>query len=184
MVRLPIILLATPLILGSNANLLKRTVATIESDLMNIITQLTALCNALTAFPDSGGSLVNALAIHTDAENLNTAVTTAISDIKATGPVNENDGQVILMLIREIEDIVIHCVLNETVVKKPAFDELPLGDVSALVKSDLISLNASTSELEGALIGTAPADLVSQVTAIKTAIDAAFSTALVAYASA
>ena len=61
MVRLSITLFATSLILGSFATPLKRDVATIESDIMNITTQVTALDDAVTAFPVSGGSLVGAL---------------------------------------------------------------------------------------------------------------------------
>ncbi len=39
----------------------KRTVAQVEADIATISTQVTALDNAITAFPDTGGSLINAL---------------------------------------------------------------------------------------------------------------------------
>lgn len=85
------------------------------------------------------------------------------------------------------------------VAKKPAFDALPLGGISDLVRQDLSGLSSSTSSLEDALIALAPvrlrlkleglaqtkffyqADLVDESIALKNEVDAAFATAIAAY---
>jgi len=50
----------------------------------------------------------------------------------------------------------IHNALIHIVDKKPAFAALPLGNVVALVKGDLVSLNASTIAFANALIDGTP----------------------------
>jgi hypothetical protein len=45
----------------------KRDAATVEADIARISTQVTTLDNAIEAYPLTGGTLLNALTIHTDA---------------------------------------------------------------------------------------------------------------------
>ena len=82
--------------LSSVASPLKRDAATVESDLTNIDNQVKSLDSSITAFPDSGGSLLNALvnsspqifrlfltvykAIHTAATSLDSTIKSATSD--------------------------------------------------------------------------------------------------------
>ncbi|KAF5337821.1 hypothetical protein D9758_015710 [Tetrapyrgos nigripes] len=184
----------------------KRTVAQVEADLRNIATQVTTLDNSINAFPNTGGSLVQALAIHTSSANLVPVVNSATTDVQVhfifnlllltdtetddyigffplqgTTGVTEADGQAILAIVNGFEPTIIDA-LNAIITKKPAFDALPLGGVSALVKQDLAQLSAATAALETALINEAPADLKAQATSIQTAVNAAFAKAQAAYA--
>ncbi|THV02018.1 hypothetical protein K435DRAFT_775754 [Dendrothele bispora CBS 962.96] len=162
---------------------LKRTVAQVETDLRNIGTQVTNLDNSINAFPNSGGSLTAALAIHTDAQNLVSSVNTANIDVQDMTDVSESDGRTILGIVNGFEPTIIDA-LNAIVAKKPAFDALPLGGVSALVKQDLAQLATATEALENSLINEAPADLKPQAQDIQSAVNAAFANAQAAYASA
>jgi len=161
----------------------KRTVAQVEADIATINTDVNSLNTAINGFPATGGTLAEALAIHTDATNLETAITKGTTDVQNTGAVSEADGTTILKSVQAIQPTIISA-LNGIVAKKAAFQALPLGGVPALVKADLNTLNTDTSAFEAALIAAAPADLVANATAIKTAIDAAFSNAIAAYADA
>ncbi|KAF8960436.1 hydrophobic surface binding protein [Flammula alnicola] len=156
------------------------TVADIETDIASIASQTTTLDNAINAFPATGGSLVNALAIHTDAVNLGTAIDKGTTDNVTPTPFSESDGSTILSSVQAFEPTILDA-LTQIVVKKPAFTALPIGGIPALIKQDLINLNASTFAFEAALIANAPADLVPTATSIKTTVDAAFASAIAAY---
>ncbi|KAF5369072.1 hypothetical protein D9758_003054 [Tetrapyrgos nigripes] len=159
---------------------LKRDVTTILSDISNIGTQVTSLDNNINAFPDSGGSLAAALAIHNDAVALNSAVGTATTDTTSNGAFSEADGQSVLSAVEGIEDTILD-TLSAIVAKHAAFAALPIGGIPALVLQDLKNLDASTTAFSGALIANAPADLVSEATEIQSTIGTAFDTAIAAY---
>ncbi|THU86305.1 hydrophobic surface binding protein [Dendrothele bispora CBS 962.96] len=163
------------------ASPVKRTVAQVETDLKDIATQVNNLDNSIKAFPDSGGSLSSALTIHTAAQKLVTSLNTANTDVKGTTGVTDSDGQTILDLVKNFEPTIIDS-LNNIVTKKAAFDALPLGGVSSIVKQDLGQLSTATEALETSLISEAPASLKSQAQDIQSSVDAAFAKAQAAYA--
>ncbi|KAF8157220.1 hypothetical protein B0H34DRAFT_491758 [Crassisporium funariophilum] len=151
---------------------LAATVTDVENDIKNISSQTTTLDNAITAFPATGGSLLNALAIHSDAVSLGSAIDKGTTDVKVCAeylfsdliikyqqavppPISEADGTTILNAVTAFEPTILDA-LNQIVVKKPAFQALPIGGIPALVKQDLINLSASTSAFEAALIAAAP----------------------------
>ncbi|KDQ22163.1 hypothetical protein PLEOSDRAFT_1079640 [Pleurotus ostreatus PC15] len=165
----------------------KRTVAQVESDIASISTQVTTLDNDITAFPNTGGSLLNALAIHTASTNLISTIGTTTSDVQSTGAFSEADGQTILNSFLAIEPVIDHALtqvcfsLNPT---KAAFQALPIGGIPALVKQDLGQLNSATTALANGLIASAPADLVAPSTSLRDRLVAAFAPAIAAYADA
>ncbi|KAF8489926.1 hydrophobic surface binding protein [Gautieria morchelliformis] len=161
----------------------KRTVAQVEADIATINSQVTTLDSAINSFPDSGGSLTQALAIHTDSVNLVSAIAQGTTDVTSTGAFSDADATTILQSLEAIQPTIIDA-LNAIVAKKPAFQGLPIGGVTALVKQDIGDLDGNTTAFESALIAATPTDLQANATAIKTAIDAAFSNAVAAYASA
>ena len=73
----------------------------------------------------------------------------------APQPFSDSDGNTILTAVKAIVPTILNA-LQEIVVKKPAFDGLPVSGIGALVKEDLINLNASTTDFEEALISAAP----------------------------
>ncbi|KAF5324335.1 hypothetical protein D9619_011311 [Psilocybe cf. subviscida] len=159
------------------------SVANVLSDISTVSTDVTNLNNAINAF--SGSNLIAALAIHTDAGTLTSAVNKATTDSNALTPlpISESDGQSILNAVTAIKPTILSA-LTGIVAKKAALTALPVGGIPALVKSDLASLNTATSAFEAALIAKAPADLKSSASALQSSINAAFATAIAAYASA
>ncbi|KAE9410062.1 hydrophobic surface binding protein [Gymnopus androsaceus JB14] len=162
---------------------LVRDVPTVESDIANIASQVTALDSAINAFPTAGGSLLSALVIHEQATSLAAALATAATDVAATAPFSETDGATILGAVEAFEPTILDALAG-IVAKLPAFEALPLGGVPALVAADLATLQADTKDFENGLIADTPADLLAQATPITSAIDAALSSASAAYASA
>ncbi|KAF9255827.1 hydrophobic surface binding protein [Marasmius fiardii PR-910] len=158
----------------------KRDVATVQADIATISTQVTALDSSISAFPDTGGSLASALAIHNAATTLDASLKKATTDTQATDPFSENDGQNILASVEAIEPTILHA-LQTIVAKKPAFDALPIGGVPALVLQDLQNLSTDTTAFADALIAKSPADLVDRANEIKSTIGDAFATAIAAY---
>ncbi|KAJ3856849.1 hydrophobic surface binding protein [Lentinula lateritia] len=161
---------------------LKRDVGTVEQDITNIASQVTALNSAIEAFPTTGGSLLSALAIHAQATALASALATAATDVAATPPFSDADGTTILSAVDGFEPTIVDALVG-IVAKKPAFDALPLGGVSALVAQDLATLSTDTKDFENGLIANTPPDLLAQATPITSTIDAALATASAAYAA-
>ncbi|KAJ4479340.1 hydrophobic surface binding protein [Lentinula aciculospora] len=161
---------------------LRRDVGTVEQDIANIASQVTALDNDINAFPDTGGSLLSALAIHAQATSLASALATAATDVAGTAPFSDDDGTTIINAVSGFEPAILDA-LTGIVAKKPAFDALPLGGLSALVASDLAILSADTKNFENALIANTQDDLLAQATPITSTIDAALATASAAYAT-
>ncbi|KAF9491733.1 hydrophobic surface binding protein [Pleurotus eryngii] len=183
MVKFTFFALAAFLVGSAVSSPTKRTVAQVESDIASISTQVTTLDNAITAFPNSGGSLANALAIHTDATNLISTIGTTTSDVQSTGSFSEADGQTILNSFLATEPVIDHA-LTQIAAKRAALQALPIGGIPALVKQDLGQLNSATISLANALISSAPADLVAPSTSLRDRLAAAFAPAIAAYADA
>ncbi|KAJ6503867.1 hydrophobic surface binding protein [Mycena sanguinolenta] len=158
----------------------KRDPATIESDIATVSSQVTTLDTAIDSFPATGGTLLQALTIHTDATNLVTTLNKAVTDVEATSTLSETDGRTILSDVEAIEPTILDALTN-IVVKQPAFAALPVGGIPALILLDLQNLNASTVAFSSALIKISPADLVAEATQLTANITAAFATAIAAY---
>ncbi|KAF8586006.1 hypothetical protein K439DRAFT_1659918 [Ramaria rubella] len=157
----------------------KRTVAKVEADISAISADITKLNNAINAFTSE--SLSDALAIHTQVITLEAAINTGTTDVQSTGAVDEADATTILNAVEAIQPTIIEA-LHTFITKKTLFENLPLAGATNLIRSDLSTLNTNTSAFEDALVAKAPKDLQANATAIKTAIDAAFSAAIAAYA--
>uniref|UniRef100_A0A0W0GE37 Putative hydrophobic surface binding protein n=1 Tax=Moniliophthora roreri TaxID=221103 RepID=A0A0W0GE37_MONRR len=64
----------------------KRTVAQVEADIATMSSQVTSLNNQIQAFPNSGGSLTNALAIFNAAAALDRSITQGTTDVQVFSP--------------------------------------------------------------------------------------------------
>ncbi|KAF8489928.1 hydrophobic surface binding protein A-domain-containing protein [Gautieria morchelliformis] len=159
----------------------KRTVAQVEADIATINSKLTTLNSAINSVPDSGGSLLQALAMNKD--SLTSAIIQGTTDVTSTGAFSDADATAILQSLEAIQPTIIDA-LNAIVAKKPAFQGLPIGGVTALVKQDIGNLNSNMTAFASALIAATPTVLKANATAIKTALDAAFENAVAAYADA
>ncbi|KXN93148.1 hypothetical protein AN958_00072 [Leucoagaricus sp. SymC.cos] len=96
-------------------------------------------------------------------------------------PVSVDDANDILAAIQDLQTN-INSALTNVVAKKPAFDALPVGGVSDLVRQDLSDLNTSNTALEDALITNTPAEVLDEAQETRDEIDAAFADAIAAYA--
>ncbi|KAJ7487852.1 hydrophobic surface binding protein [Mycena latifolia] len=180
MVQFSRLLLSFSLLAVAVTSPVKRTVAQVEADIATISTQVTALDNAINAFPNTGGSLAAALAIHTDATSLETTLNKATTDVTSTGTVDEADGRTILNSVEAFEPTILDA-LKGIAAKEPAFAALPIGGIPALILQDLQTLKTDTINFSNALIANAPSDLKSEATDLTNNITAGFNTAIAAY---
>jgi hypothetical protein len=158
----------------------KRTAAQIISDLHTINTQTTSLDNAILAFPNTGGRLTAALAIHTDTVTLTNTVTSSTNDVKATPALSEANGKSVVTVATSFAPLLTK-TLNDVVAKKASFAALLIGGIPALVLADLKNLNSSINAFDKALFAITPADLKGQVNILSNKHSAAFATAIAAY---
>uniref|UniRef100_A0A0W0GD58 Putative hydrophobic surface binding protein n=1 Tax=Moniliophthora roreri TaxID=221103 RepID=A0A0W0GD58_MONRR len=161
----------------------KRTVAQVEADIATMSSQVTSLNNQIQAFPNSGGSLTNALAIFNAAAALDRSITQGTTDVQNTGVFSESDGRTIPRSVQAVQPTIISA-LDGIASKRAAFDGLPMGGISGLVKQYLAALGSDTMAFENALITNAPPDLESTAHGIANAINAAIDNAQAAYANA
>ncbi|KAJ7603571.1 hydrophobic surface binding protein [Roridomyces roridus] len=178
MVQISRILFAAYLVAAGFATPVKRTVAQIEACIANVNTDLTTMGNAINGFPASG--LGGALAIHTAAGNLGTALSAGTSALVSTGSLSEADGQVIVGSISAMQSPILN-LLNQLGKKKAGFAALPVGGIPAEVLADLQALKTKTTAFSAALIANSPAGQVSIATSIETTIIAGFNTAIAEY---
>ncbi|KAF8647040.1 hypothetical protein AX16_006877 [Volvariella volvacea WC 439] len=160
------------------------TPAQIEADLTTITTQTTALGNAINSFANPGGTLIQALNIHTSAQRLVSSINKATTDTISTGQLSEADATTILGQVQNLEPLII-TGLNNISSKKTAFVALnsQLAGTSALVLQDLRNLNSSTVSFESALLAISPSDVATQAASIIQAINVAFANAITTFAS-
>ncbi|KJA21583.1 hypothetical protein HYPSUDRAFT_202923 [Hypholoma sublateritium FD-334 SS-4] len=158
------------------------TPAQIESDIAVISTDVNNLSNGISSISNSSPSLLGALTVHSDAVTLANALTSATTAATSNGALDVADGTTILDDLSTISPV-IQDTLTDIVTKKPAFTTLngEVGGILALVLQDLENLNGNTTALANALIGIAPASLISNATTLKNNILSAFSTAIAAY---
>ncbi|KAG5641032.1 hypothetical protein DXG03_006356, partial [Asterophora parasitica] len=133
------------------------TAADVKADIVDISAKLNTLDVSIYAFTLPGGTLSQALAIHTNAGPLITALNKGAADAVNVipKPLSLADGRAILDSVEALESTIYHA-LNGIVARKNAFTALPIGGIPALVKQDLASLNVATQALEAGLIGSAP----------------------------
>ncbi|KAJ7484828.1 hydrophobic surface binding protein [Mycena galericulata] len=160
----------------------KRTVAQVEADIATISTQVTTLDNAIEAYPTSGGTLLAALTIHSDATTLITTLNSATTDVTNTGALAEADARTILNSVEAIEPTIFDA-LTDIVTKQASFAALPIGGIPALILQDLTNLKTATVAFAAALVSNAPADLQAEATTVEDNITAAFDPAIAAYSS-
>ncbi|KAF8518437.1 hydrophobic surface binding protein [Hysterangium stoloniferum] len=161
-------------------------VAGVQADISNISSQVSSLNSLVSSLSNTNPSLATALAIHSAAGTLVTAINNATKDVTGTTPqpVSEADGKLIINAVGGIQPTIVTALKN-IVAKHPAFVILnnQLPGALTLVHGDILNLSKSASAFETAAISAAPTDLKANATKIKSTIDAAFASALAAYPS-
>ncbi|KIJ40383.1 hypothetical protein M422DRAFT_256615, partial [Sphaerobolus stellatus SS14] len=101
----------------------------------------------------------------------------------ANGALGESDAAAILALIQNLQPEIFTASTN-IATKKSLFDALPITGLGSVAKADLKTLSTDTSAFEIALINAFPANIRADAIAVtNTILNAAFTTAIVAYAS-
>ncbi|TDL14432.1 hypothetical protein BD410DRAFT_203717 [Rickenella mellea] len=157
----------------------KRDAPTILTDITYIAGNISKLNADINTFAVSS-TLVHGLALHTDSVKLDTAVKGATTDVLATPTLTEDEGNAILTAVQDLEDGIIGALTNITAVKANV-QALPVGNLAALVLSDLKTLSADTQTFENDLIAISPADLLDTANQIADTVNAAFAAAIAAY---
>ncbi|VDB92544.1 unnamed protein product [Peniophora sp. CBMAI 1063] len=159
----------------------KRDAATVESDLAGISTQVNNLNSAITRF-GSSKSLIDALAIASDANSLDSAIKQATTDTTASVAFTEGEGSTILSAIQALAPNIV-ATLQNLDSQHDNVASLPIPGIDGDIESELNTLNTDTAALETALLSKTPSDdQTDEQTAFDT-IDAAFTAALSTYSS-
>ncbi|KAF8065089.1 hypothetical protein FPV67DRAFT_1671375 [Lyophyllum atratum] len=137
----------------------------------------TALNDAIIAFPNTGGTLFQALSLHTATTTLAAAIDTTTAAVPKA--LTESDARSILDAIEGLTPTIIAILDNitarrDTVMALPfSFPMIGMG-AAALVKKDVTSVSASTAALENALLSASPETIRQEGSELKDLIDAAF----------
>ncbi|KAJ7096649.1 hydrophobic surface binding protein [Mycena belliarum] len=180
MVQLSRLLFSISLLAVAFTAPVKRTVAQVEADISSISAQVTTLDNSIKAFPNTGGSLVSALLIHTDATTLESTLSKGTSDVTSTGVVSQTDGRTILDQVEAFVPTILDA-LSQIAAKQPAFAALPISGIPALILQDLQTLKTDTVNFADALIANAPATLKIEATQLVNNIAAGFNSAIAVF---
>ncbi|EJD51210.1 hypothetical protein AURDEDRAFT_159617 [Auricularia subglabra TFB-10046 SS5] len=161
------------------------TAADVEGDLANVQKRVAALSASLSGLNDRSGilsALVGILSVHNAALALDTAVKAASKDVSSIAqPLAETEATAILNAVQNFQPIFLEA-LEVVVTKKPIFQGL-IGDIPAIVKQDLTSIDTSVKELGQELLGKLPESTAALEQALFVSIDAAFATTLAGYAA-
>ncbi|KAJ7119027.1 hydrophobic surface binding protein A-domain-containing protein [Mycena epipterygia] len=196
MVQLSRLLFAFSLLAASFTAPVKRTVAQIEADIAIMSIRVTTYANAISAITINSG-LVQALAIHTAAINLESAVNQGTTDIMATGPIDDADATtifnllipVVLTLLSALQELIskepIIVVLYRSFIKAPLryihFQAAIFPGLTALFLADLETLETDISNFATALLDIVPADLKPEATEVLDEIISGFDAVIQAY---
>ncbi|KAJ7747184.1 hydrophobic surface binding protein [Mycena maculata] len=161
------------------ALVVQRDATQVEGDLTKISAQVTTLDNAILAFPETGGTLTQALFVHNDAIILDTDIKTATTDATASGPFGAA-SDAILDQVQNLEPL-IDKTLNDLIAKKAAFAALSVGGITALVLADLETLQKDTELLASALENKISANDLAALKAATATIDGYFNQAIAVY---
>ncbi|GLB19995.1 hypothetical protein AtubIFM61612_009921 [Aspergillus tubingensis] len=159
--------------------ILRRDAITVEDDVnQRIAPGISTLSNDINTFPSSG--LAGAVAIHADFQNLVSSVNYATTDTNSAGSLDDETGAAIL---NDVQAVIasLSGVLTAIANQETAWSSVPGG--ASLVLNDLASLHTAFDNFADALNTNGPASLSDQITAIKTTIDNAFTSAEAAYSS-
>ncbi|KAH7098814.1 hydrophobic surface binding protein A-domain-containing protein [Auriculariales sp. MPI-PUGE-AT-0066] len=97
----------------------RRTTEQIQAGIPDLQTKVQMLDSQVVAFPNSGGSLLTALAIHTAATNVGTSLKSLTTATGATPALTDAEGQIILSQLQILQPNITD-VLQHVVDKKPA----------------------------------------------------------------
>ncbi|KAF5349101.1 hypothetical protein D9756_009513 [Leucocoprinus leucothites] len=144
---------------GSFASPLKRaTPADIETLINRLTDEANAAASDLADFPATGGSLTQALAIHSALTTLNSDLESGVTTLVATATgLSEADGVVV---VDEANNGLTPALLDiYTGINNFPDETLPIGGIGALLRSDGNKLQSDSTAFYNALKALLPSDL-------------------------
>ncbi|KAJ4387379.1 hypothetical protein N0V93_007970 [Gnomoniopsis smithogilvyi] len=153
---------------------MKRTAATIESDIATISTDLTSFDASINKFT---GTLIQALALLSAYDTLDAAVTTATSDITSTGTLDASDSDTIYTAVSSLTTQ-IETTLSDAVAK---YSVVESAGYASDVCEALATLYTDTDSFYEALETEIDSTYTSEVTALQTTVDADFESTISTY---
>ncbi|KAG5651321.1 hypothetical protein H0H81_009094 [Sphagnurus paluster] len=135
------------------------TAADFKADIATISSRLQTLEKAVTAFPVTGGTFLQAFAIHNSAVDLATALQSCAKDTKAVTPTpfSSNDGREILTAAENLEGTMYHAI-DGIIARKDQFFKVPFG--YSYIQGDISNMGSSLKNVEDALISASPVSLL------------------------
>ncbi|KDR68850.1 hypothetical protein GALMADRAFT_145886 [Galerina marginata CBS 339.88] len=160
------------------------SVADTVNNIENIKNQILALHKTVAALPDTGGSLLSAIPLHTGASNVLAATKKGIADFSGLPkPLSEADGNQILAAFQDVEPVVTD-ISNTIVAKRDTFRSVPLvGNlVNPVAQYHFITTRAFGAKLVDAFAAAGASDAqLDRAKTLKTFGEAAIDRAIVAY---
>ncbi|KDR68842.1 hypothetical protein GALMADRAFT_1353220 [Galerina marginata CBS 339.88] len=160
------------------------SVADTVNNIENIKTQILTLHNTVAALPDTGGSLLSAMSLHSGASNVVAATKKGIADFNGLPkPLSEADGDQILAAYQGVEPG-ISDVSSTIVAKRDTFRSVPLVGslVNPVAQYYFITTRAFGSQLLDAFTAAGASDAqLDRAKSLKTFTEAAIDRAIAAY---
>ncbi|PWY87337.1 hypothetical protein BO94DRAFT_585885 [Aspergillus sclerotioniger CBS 115572] len=168
-------LLAALLAVSATASpIIKRDAATVLSDLETILSDVETLDSVVSSWD---GSLLTALTILTDYNNLKSALDTAITDTEATSTLSDSDSSSITSEVQTLGTSIVATL--DTIIDKESV--AASAGVSSTLLSSVETLQTSTNTLGADLEAIATSSDAETIASVVTEVDAAFSSAIAAY---
>lgn len=157
--------------------------ASINAGLTTISNQLVKMNSTLNKFQGGLSGTLMALQIQGESLTLESNIKTATTTINKAAPLSDEDSTTIAFAIVSLSHN-IYDVLDNLILKKPAFDNaiLGVGSASLLVKLDLVNLKKATDTLGTGLTKKLTPKIADVAPLMISAIDHHFDQALTVYA--
>uniref|UniRef100_A0A8H7Y026 Uncharacterized protein n=1 Tax=Psilocybe cubensis TaxID=181762 RepID=A0A8H7Y026_PSICU len=156
------------------------TLAQVNADVSSLSAFATTYDNDIIALPASSPSPSSLMQIHTDAQVLTISLAQLASDLKQSLPLPVNEDDLISLLITISDSYIppITDALSEISLKKQAIASASIAAFPSIILDDLLTLNASNSNLETTFLTTFPG-----INCHTTVVDSAFAKAIAVYSN-
>ncbi|RAK97630.1 cell wall mannoprotein 1 family protein [Aspergillus ibericus CBS 121593] len=152
----------------------KRDASTVLSDLKTILSDVETLESVVSTWD---GSLLTALTILTDYNNLKSALDTAITDTAATSALSDSDSSSITSEVQTLGTTIVATL--DTIIDKESV--AASAGVTSTLLSSIETLETDTNTLGADLEAIATSTDAETIASVLSEVDAAFSSAVAAY---
>ncbi|KAG6860688.1 hypothetical protein C0995_008601 [Termitomyces sp. Mi166 len=162
--------------------LAQTTVATVQDDINNKMgPAVNSFSAAVHGFSIFGGTVEQAMTIHTSAKILNNVIVNTTNDINSlSSQFSLADSQQIFGNLQALEPSFLQSVTG-LIARKLAFEFLPLEDFPVLIEQDLEKMKTSADNFLDALTTHVPTSVQTPAGVMKSTVDSVFSIALDVY---